>query len=247
LPKLSTVKFENLQIPPRFRRRGHWIWTRIKPEWLTSDFNESSDSIRETFGDLNIFLALHNDDKFQAVLGKDRQVKEWHLLAVISIWKLIDACELLWGDVRSQHDSGRNYVDPKILSAEVTGLAMEAQAACQTAMQLKERAFHVNNAAIAQAQFEKLKRSKQAKKAADAMNEPMHQIDRPRHHSGFSGWLVGPTSGGLPLVAGCHRWPRTARAAKHLPAHQFASPGRPGPLQHDSDAPTYRTTGVLPL
>lgn len=114
--------------------RDHWIWSRVKVHWLTHDFDTSPETIRENFGDLNVYLAFHKDGDFFGTPELRARVRNWHLLAALSIWKLIDSCELLWGHTTEWYDSGRNYVDPKIVSATVTGIAMEAQAAIGVAL-----------------------------------------------------------------------------------------------------------------
>ena len=114
--------------------RSHWIWTRTKANWVTHDFNASPENLRENFGDLNIYLAFHKDGDFFGCPELRTRVKDWHLLAALSIWKLIDGCELLWGDTKGWYDSGRNYVDPKLVSATVTVITMEAQAAIGVAL-----------------------------------------------------------------------------------------------------------------
>ena len=114
--------------------KDHWIWTRVKAHWVTHDFNTSPEKLRENFGDLNIYLAFHKDGDFFGPSELRAKVKNWHLLAALSVWKLIDSCELLWGHTTEWYDSGRNYIDPKMVSATVTGIAMEAQAAIGVAL-----------------------------------------------------------------------------------------------------------------
>lgn len=114
--------------------KNHWIWTRVRAAWITNDFNSSRDSIRHTFGDLNIFLAFHDHKKFAQAHGLKRKTKEWHLLAVIAIWKLIDACEVAWGRKPESDSEGLSYANVKLPQFESTGLAMEAQAACGIAL-----------------------------------------------------------------------------------------------------------------
>lgn len=147
------------------------IWTRIEPHWVSPTFTpKSSNEIRDTFGDLNIFLCqceAPDEWELERKFAFGPKVERWHLLAVLALWKLVDCSDVMLG--RAAHTIGGMI--PKNLDLRfqnAAGIAMEAQAACQIAIQLKERAAHVQSAAMAQAEIEGLKRSKQASKAGIA-------------------------------------------------------------------------------
>lgn len=151
------------------------IWTRIQPHWVSPTFApKSSDEIRDTFGDLNIFLCqceAPDEWELECKLAFGPKVERWHFLAVLALWKLFDSGDVMFG--RTAHTINGMIPENRDLRFQnAAGIAMEAQAACQIAIQLQERAGHVLNAAMAQAEIEGLKRSKQASKAGVTRHAP---------------------------------------------------------------------------
>jgi hypothetical protein len=142
-----------------------WIWTRVKPGWVIAHKLTTEDAIRNAFSDLNLLLAAIEDQDIFADSPWLSRLSIWHMLAVVALWKLIDARDVIF---RHAPDQIGGLVRPKeqdrIMYA--SSLAMEAQAAISHALQLKERARHLVEAGIARDQIEKLKRKQKSKKAA---------------------------------------------------------------------------------
>lgn len=115
-----------------------WIWTRIEPHWVSSTFApKSSNEIRDTFGDLNIFLyqcEAPDEPELEYKLAFGPKVETWHLLAVLALWKLVDCSDVMLG--RTAHTiKGMIPKNRDLRFQNAAGLAMEAQAALSTAVQ----------------------------------------------------------------------------------------------------------------
>lgn len=114
------------------------IWTRIEPHWVSPTFApKSANEIRNTFGDLNIFLCqCESPDEWELEykLAFAPKVERWHLLAVLALWKLVDCSDVMFGTTAHTID-GMIPKNAGLRFQNAAGLAMEAQAALSTAVQ----------------------------------------------------------------------------------------------------------------
>lgn len=137
------IAIESIADPATFpKNRSSWIWSRVKPGWIATGLFPSSDEIRNEFSDVNLFLFSLEQRRHPQHSLEMPYVDPWQSLAILSLWKLIDALDVLRG-VNPDLIGGLirpNRTDRKMYAA---GIVMEAQAAISSAAQLKASAFHI--------------------------------------------------------------------------------------------------------
>lgn len=158
---------------------GHPIWTRVRPEWLSQNLLKSKEGIRFTFCDLNILLALVDERDILAGTQMGQRFSTWHLFAVLALWKLIDGRDAIFGEDVEIPGLLRPTEKDRINHGH--GIAMEAQAAIYTALQLKERARHLNEMQRARNELDRITASNTAKKRVNSR----HQKDDPSRLEAF--------------------------------------------------------------
>jgi hypothetical protein len=114
--------------------QSHWIWSRVRPGWITEQNLFDATSIRETFSDLNVFLGLCEMQNIPIEPALKVRVDEWHLLAVIAIWKLIDARDIVFSESIDSAQPHPQSPEATFRKYKVGALAMEAQAAIGVAI-----------------------------------------------------------------------------------------------------------------
>lgn len=146
-----------------------FIWTRIEPHWVSPTFTpKSSNEVRNTFGELNIFLCQcgpPNERELEYKLAFGPKVERWHLLAVLALWKLVDCSDVMLGRVAHNID-GMIPRNKDFRFQNAAGIAMEAQAAVSNALQLEERARHI---AVVEKFRDQIELSKRSKKGTDTV------------------------------------------------------------------------------
>ena len=155
--------------------RDHWIWTRVRREWVDETTTKTSDAIREGFGDLNLFLALHSEMNFRHESLLTFQVQMWELLAVIAIWKLIDSYDMLRSDA-NQPLAGPLQRFSNDAIGKSAALAMEAQAAVAHAVQIKQRDQYLKEIDKIHRAFEAASRSKKGKDAVSVRHQKLDAV-----------------------------------------------------------------------
>ena len=155
--------------------KGHWIWTRVKLGWVDETTTKTSDAIREGFGDLNLFIAFHNQRNFYQESRLTFQAQEWELLAVLAIWKLIDAYDVLYSDANQPLTGPRRRFGNDAIGNSAA-LAMEAQAAVAHAVQIKERARHIAELEEMRNRNEAANRSKKGTSAVTVRHQKMDSV-----------------------------------------------------------------------
>ncbi len=154
--------------------KSHWIWSRVLPGWTSAESISSSENIRKNFEDLNLFLAFYRPRDFQADSRLNFAATEWQLLAVLAIWKLIDAFDASFrSDGMERAPINRKPVDA--LSA-TAALAMEAQAAVAHAVQIKLRARHITELEEMRSRNEAANRSKKGTSAVTVRHQKMDSV-----------------------------------------------------------------------
>lgn len=137
------IAIESIADPATFpTNRSSWIWSRIKPGWIGISLFPSSDEIRNEFSDVNLFLFALEQRRHPQYFAEVPFVDPWQSLAILALWKLIDALDVLRG-MNPDLIGGLirpNRTDRKMYAA---GIVMEAQAAISSATQLKASAFHL--------------------------------------------------------------------------------------------------------
>jgi hypothetical protein len=130
------------QQPDLLASEDSWIWTRVEREWVGLNPTFSADEARDAFGDLNIFIASGEKIDQSPRFMWQSTAKDWELFAVLAIWKLIDARDVLYGHA-SDSLTQKLQVKSEFRHMKSTALAMEAQAACSIALQRRERTIYV--------------------------------------------------------------------------------------------------------
>jgi hypothetical protein len=144
--------------------RDSWIRTRIKPEWLNQSELKTVDGIRNTVGDLNLFLAcIDRTSPLQDHPSLSR-FDTWHMLAVLALWKLVDARDVIF---KHAPDLIGGMIRPKEQDRLMHGaaIAMEAQAAVSNGLQLQMRSTHLLAMQKARDVLEMAQRSTKGSKA----------------------------------------------------------------------------------
>jgi hypothetical protein len=149
--------------------KSHWIWSRVLPGWTSVESISSSENIRKNFEDLNLFLAFYRPRDFQADSRLNFVATEWQLLAVLAIWKLIDAFDASFRcDGMERAPINRKPVDALGATA---ALLMEAQAAIATAIQRKQSSEHFAEMEKRRIEIEVLQRQLRAASGGNAKGE----------------------------------------------------------------------------
>lgn len=135
-----------------------WIWSRIVPGTTARIEIGAPHEIRNEFHDLNLLLYAIEHKKLIEPKWAKQGIHPWHFLAVLALWKLIDAIDVLF-ERSSQFIGGRISDKREIRITQAATIAMEAQAAISNAQQLKARARHVEEMRLAVLEKEQKKRS----------------------------------------------------------------------------------------